>query len=111
WDCTTKTSAPRTDSSARKYISPEANRRTSPWLTGLPRLSAISWASVGWMVPEYSIIRFFVMISTRLVPLGVLRSVFGVLALAVALDDALLGPFDRERTRRHILADHRARPR
>src|SRR4029078_13738863 len=90
-------------------MSPDASRRNSPWLTGMPRLSAISWASVGWMVPEYSIIRFFVMISTRLLPLGVLRSVFGVLALAVPLDDALLGAFDGESTRRHLIDAHRDR--
>ena len=41
-----------------------ANRRISASLTGIPRQSAISLPSAGWMVPVNSIIRFFVMIST-----------------------------------------------
>src|SRR5688572_24989600 len=77
----------------------------------MPRLSAISLPSAGWIVPENSIIRFLVMIST-VVPLPFpLRAVLRVGPLPVALHRLLVGPLDRERTGRHVVRDHRARPR
>ena len=48
-----KTSAPRTDSSNRQWISPLANRRMLGLPSSTPSDLATAVASSGWDVPEY----------------------------------------------------------
>src|SRR5262245_18907734 len=84
----------------------------------IPRHAAISSASAGCVVPENTIIRFRVRMSRMTGPLPPASAIASsppclALALVVALDDALLGPFHRQRARGNVPGDHRAgsRPR
>src|SRR5947208_529475 len=89
----------------------------------MPRHAAISSASAGWVVPENTIIRLRVRMSRitgpwpawppRSDPSATVPPLFPSppLAFVVARHDPLLGPLDGQRTRRHVLRDHRARSR
>src|SRR5512144_1741854 len=86
----------------------------------MPRCSAISSDSAGCVVPENSIIRFLVTISTSVRPLalppriGVASALafrLGISALAIALDHPLLRTLDGERPGWDVRRDHGSRTR
>src|SRR5919197_3221064 len=90
----------------------------------MPRCSAISSASVGWVVPEKTIIRFRVITSRTpwlsttppsplATPLRTCRflGLRRARAFVVTTDVALLGSFHAQGARRDVLGDHRSSPR